>query len=108
MRSFTFQIVLTKTYNTSSLMEDIRTLYKSAGHQRKTTVFLFTESEIKDEIFLELINSVLMTGEVAGLAPPLALSTVVRRKAVRRGRPQAAAAYSLRRPARRARLKQPW
>jgi dynein heavy chain len=62
-----FQITLTKTYNTASLMEDLRTLYKSAGHKRNTTVFLFTESEIKDEIFLELINSVLMTGEVVGL-----------------------------------------
>jgi dynein heavy chain len=66
-RSFTFQIVLTKTYNTNSLMEDLKILYKSAGHMRKTTVFLFTEAEIKDEIFLELINSVLMTGEIAGL-----------------------------------------
>merc|ERR1719261_2428223 len=65
--AFCFQITLTKTYNTSSLMEDLRTMYRSAGHQRKPTVFLFTESEIKDEIFLELVNSVLMTGEVAGL-----------------------------------------
>jgi dynein heavy chain len=65
--SFCFQITLTKQYNTASLMEDLRTLYKSAGHQRKQTTFLFTESEIKSEIFLELINSVLMTGEVAGL-----------------------------------------
>lgn len=62
-----FQIVLTKTYNTNSFMEDIRTLYKSAGHQRKSTTFLFTDAEIKNEIFLELINSILMTGEVAGL-----------------------------------------
>merc|ERR1711865_612389 len=59
-----FQITLTKTYNIAALMEDLRTLYKSAGHKRQTTVFLFTESEIKDEIFLELLNSVLMTGEV--------------------------------------------
>jgi dynein heavy chain len=65
--AFCFQITLTKTYNTAALMEDLRTMYKSAGHQRKPTVFLFTESEIKDEIFLELVNSVLMTGEVAGL-----------------------------------------
>jgi dynein heavy chain len=65
--AFVFQITLTKQYNTVALMDDLRILYKSAGHQRKPTVFLFTESEIKDEIFLELINSVLMTGEVAGL-----------------------------------------
>lgn len=62
-----FQVVLTKTYNTNSFMDDIRLLYKSAGHQRKSTTFLFTDAEIKNEIFLELINSILMTGEVAGL-----------------------------------------
>jgi len=65
--AFVFQVTLTKQYNTVALMDDLRILYKSAGHARKPTVFLFTESEIKDEIFLELINSVLMTGEVAGL-----------------------------------------
>ncbi|RLN87140.1 hypothetical protein BBJ28_00011147, partial [Nothophytophthora sp. Chile5] len=62
-----FQVVLTKTYNTNSFMDDIRALYKSAGHLRKSTTFLFTDAEIKNEIFLELINSILMTGEVAGL-----------------------------------------
>ncbi|TYZ61675.1 hypothetical protein PybrP1_000691 [[Pythium] brassicae (nom. inval.)] len=62
-----FQVVLTKTYNTNAFLEDLRTLYKSAGHQRKSTTFLFTDAEIKNEIFLELLNSVLMTGEVAGL-----------------------------------------
>ncbi|CCI47848.1 unnamed protein product [Albugo candida] len=61
------QIVLTKTYNTNSFLEDLRSLYKSAGHQRKSTTFLFTDADIKHEIFLELINSILMTGEVAGL-----------------------------------------
>ena len=48
-------------------MDDLRLLYRSAGHQLKPTVFLFTESEIKDEVFLELVNSILMTGEVPGL-----------------------------------------
>ncbi|KAF0745065.1 hypothetical protein Ae201684_000639 [Aphanomyces euteiches] len=48
-------------------MDDLRILYKNAGHLKKSTTFLFTDSEIKNEIFLELINSVLMTGEVAGL-----------------------------------------
>jgi dynein heavy chain len=62
-----FQVTLTKQYGMGSLMEDLRTLYRSAGHKRQQTVFLFTESEIKEEIFLEVINSVLMTGEVVGL-----------------------------------------
>ncbi|RYG67614.1 hypothetical protein EON64_07065, partial [archaeon] len=66
-RSFQFQITLTKQYNRNSFMEDLQTLYKSAGHQRKPTTFLFTESEIKDEVFLEFINSILLTGEIPGL-----------------------------------------
>jgi len=66
-RSTQFQITLTKQYNKSSFMEDLQTLYKSAGHLRKPTTFLFTESEIKDEVFLEFINSVLLTGDIPGL-----------------------------------------
>lgn len=66
-RCMHFQITLTKQYNRNSLMEDLQALYKSAGHMRKPTTFLFTESEIKDEVFLEFINSVLLTGEIPGL-----------------------------------------
>ena len=66
-RSQLFQITLTKTYNVASLLDDLRSLYKQAGHLRQSVTFLFTDSEIKDEAFLEYINSILMTGEVAGL-----------------------------------------
>jgi len=66
-RAICFQITLTKQYNQSALLDDIRELYKNAGHKRKPTTFLFTESEIKDEVFLETINSILSTGEVPGL-----------------------------------------
>jgi len=66
-RAKCFQITLTKQYNANALMDDIRLLYRSAGHKREPTVFLFTESEIKDEVFLETINSILSTGEVPGL-----------------------------------------
>merc|ERR1711871_1881629 len=59
-RSSCKQIVLTKTYNKNSFLEDIRTLYTSAGHMCKSTTFLFTESEIKDEVFLENLNSILL------------------------------------------------
>jgi dynein heavy chain len=62
-----FQITLTKQYNKNTFLEDMQTLYKSSGHMRKPTTFLFTESEIKDEVFLEYINSILLTGEIPGL-----------------------------------------
>jgi dynein heavy chain len=54
--------MLTKQYNKNAFIEDLRQLYKFAGPMRKPTTFLFTESEIKDEVFLESINSVLLTG----------------------------------------------
>ena len=66
-RSMNFQITLTKQYNKNSFLEDMANLYRSAGQMRKPTTFLFTESEIKDEVFLEYINSVLLTGEIPGL-----------------------------------------
>lgn len=66
-RAKCFQVTLTKQYNKNTFQEDIKTLYTSAGHQRKPTTFLFTESEIKDEVFLEYLNSVLLTGEIPGL-----------------------------------------
>ena len=49
-RSWCFQIVLTKTYNMGALDEDIRGLCRSAGQKRQQTTFLFTDSEIKDEV----------------------------------------------------------
>ena len=66
-RAMCFQITLTKQYNRASFLEDMQNLYKNAGHQCKPTTFLFTESEIKDEVFLEFINSILLTGDIPGL-----------------------------------------
>ena len=34
---------------------------------RAQVAFIFTDAEVKDEAFLEYINQLLMTGEVAGL-----------------------------------------
>eukprot|EP00985_Skeletonema_marinoi_P025985 scaffold19647_cov107-Skeletonema_marinoi.AAC.1 len=42
-RAMCFQITLTKQYNQNALMDDIRILYKNAGHKNQPTTFLFTE-----------------------------------------------------------------
>lgn len=36
------------------------------GFKGQPVCFLFTDAEVKDEAFLEYINQILMTGEVAG------------------------------------------
>jgi dynein heavy chain len=66
-RSKLFQITLTKAYNSTAFMDDLKIILEYTGHQRKSATFLFTDAEIKDENFLEFLNSILMTGEVAGL-----------------------------------------
>lgn len=61
------QIELTKSYGVQEWKDDLRLTMKRAGGEGKPTVFLFSDSQLKDEIFLEDINSILNTGEVPNL-----------------------------------------
>ncbi|KAF7660832.1 hypothetical protein LDENG_00274280 [Lucifuga dentata] len=62
-----FEIELTRGYNYSSFHEDLRKLYKLAGLEGKDMVFLFTDTQIVVEEFLEDINNMLNSGEVPSL-----------------------------------------
>lgn len=63
----TFQIAISKNYNTTNLLEDVKNLYKVAGLKNKPVSFIFTDNEVKEEGFLGFINNILTSGEVTGL-----------------------------------------
>ena len=62
-----FQIALTKSYGENQLKDDLKNLYQEAGPGGKSVTFILTDAEIKTENFLEYMNMLLSTGEVAGL-----------------------------------------
>ncbi|XP_028407226.1 dynein heavy chain 3, axonemal-like [Dendronephthya gigantea] len=64
-----FQIEITKNYNTSEWMEDVKKVLRKAGYDGIPTVFLFGDHQIKDEVFLEDINMILNRGDVPNIFP---------------------------------------
>ncbi|XP_027139394.1 dynein heavy chain 6, axonemal [Larimichthys crocea] len=62
-----FEIELSRGYNYDSFHEDLRRLYKMAGVEGKDMVFLFTDTQIVVEEFLEDVNNMLNSGEVPNL-----------------------------------------
>ena len=62
-----FEITLTRGYDEVSFREDLKKLYAMLGAENKKTMFLFTDSHVADEGFLELINNMLTSGMVPAL-----------------------------------------
>uniref|UniRef100_A0A8C9V6G4 Dynein axonemal heavy chain 7 n=1 Tax=Scleropages formosus TaxID=113540 RepID=A0A8C9V6G4_SCLFO len=65
-----FQIEITKNYGIPDWKDDLKKVMLKAGLQGKRTVFLFNDSQIKDEAFVEDINMLLNTGDVPNIFPP--------------------------------------
>ena len=62
-----FTIEITKSYGMQDWREDIKAMMNKAGVLNKGTVFMIDDSQIVKEAFLEDINGILNTGEVANL-----------------------------------------
>jgi dynein heavy chain len=62
-----FSIEITRTYGVTSFHEDLKVLLRTAGCDNEPVTFLFNDSQIVKESFLEDINNILNTGEVPNL-----------------------------------------
>lgn len=66
----TYQITVTRSYKVPEFKEDLKQLYSTTGVDIKATAFVFNDTQITDESFLEIINNMLSSGEVANLYKP--------------------------------------
>lgn len=62
-----FQVEIKKQYRTQEWREDIKELMRQIGGKGNSTSFLFTDTQIKQESFLEDVNNILNTGEVPNI-----------------------------------------
>ena len=62
-----FQIEIAKNYGKGEWRDDLKKLLLAAGEEGKAVVFLFSDTQIVKESFVEDINNILNTGEVPNL-----------------------------------------
>uniref|UniRef100_A0A8C0ZLW2 AAA+ ATPase domain-containing protein n=1 Tax=Castor canadensis TaxID=51338 RepID=A0A8C0ZLW2_CASCN len=72
-----FEIMLSRGYSENSFREDLKNLYLKLGIENKTMIFLFTDAQVAEEGFLELINNMLTSGIVPALFPEEEKDTVL-------------------------------
>jgi dynein heavy chain len=88
-----FSIEISKNYTANEWREDLKTVLRKAGAEGVNTTFIFSDTQLKEESFLEDINNILNTGEVPNLFPKDELFSIIeqvrrrRRKRVFWGRP---------------------
>ncbi|TRZ01398.1 hypothetical protein DNTS_018422, partial [Danionella cerebrum] len=62
-----FQPEISKSYGMNEWRDDLKRLMKNAGVKGEKMVFLLTDAQIKEEAFLEDVDSILNTGEVPNI-----------------------------------------
>lgn len=66
---FHVQVEISKNYSKADWRDDLKRLLRRAGCDGKRMMFLFSDSQIKDEAFVEDINNMLNAGEVPNMFP---------------------------------------
>jgi len=62
-----FSIEITKQYKHQQFLDDLKKLYEDAGTKGRRVTFLFSDTEIVEESFLEDVANLLSSGEVPSL-----------------------------------------
>ncbi|XP_014219672.1 dynein heavy chain 10, axonemal [Copidosoma floridanum] len=62
-----FEIAPSRGYDESAFRDDMKKLLTMAGAENKSTVFMFTDEQVVDESFLEIVNNLLTTGTISAL-----------------------------------------
>lgn len=62
-----FQPEITKAYSVKDWHDDVKLVLRESGGLNKDTTFLFTESQIKEETYIQNLDSLLNSGEVPNL-----------------------------------------
>eukprot|EP00899_Mesostigma_viride_P020786 jgi/Mesvir1/28709/Mv19680-RA.1 len=82
------QVEISKSYTVVEWREDLKRMLRLAGGEGKETVFLFSDTQIKDEGFVEDLSNILNSGEVPNMFPndeKAAVLETVRSKAEKAG-----------------------
>ena len=64
-----YQVELGKGYTAVEWREDLKKILRKGAEGSSPAVFLFTDTQIKEESFLEDISNLLNTGEVPNMFP---------------------------------------
>lgn len=72
-----FSIEITRIYGNTQFHDDIKVLLKTAGADNEPVAFIFSDTQIVKESFLEDINNILNTGEVPNLYDPGEIQEIV-------------------------------